>query len=90
MTAEEYIKLHTRGCSNEGDWRVNTFDKEIRYYHRWLTPDDARSAVKIAKEETIEKACKWLEEHLWEYDQYSCIQIDVDDLVRDLKQTMED
>ena len=42
MTAEEYIKAYTRGCSNE-----------LVYggYHEWLTPEDALAAVKLAREE---------------------------------------
>ncbi len=42
------------------------------------------------KEYIIDKVCEWLKDHLWEYDQYSCIPIDVDDLVKDFKQAMED
>ncbi len=36
MTAEEYIKAYTRGCSNE-----------LVYggYHEWLTPENALAAV---------------------------------------------
>lgn len=51
MTAEEYINDFTRGCSNELE------DGEFEY---WLTPDQALRAAEIAKKETIEKACEWL------------------------------
>ncbi len=51
---------------------------------------DVACAYKDGAENAIDKACEWLKEHLWEYDQYSCIQIDVDDLVKDFKQAMED
>ena len=42
MTAEEYIKAYTRGCSNE-----------LVYggYHEWLTPENALAAVELAREE---------------------------------------
>ena len=42
MTAEEYIKAYTRGCSNElvGGG-----------YHEWLTPENALAAVELAREE---------------------------------------
>ena len=42
MTAEEYIKAYTRGCSNE-----------LVYggYHEWLTPENALAAVELARKE---------------------------------------
>ena len=42
MTAEEYIKAYTRGCSNElvGGG-----------YHEWVTPENALAAVELAREE---------------------------------------
>jgi hypothetical protein len=42
MTAEEYIKAYTRGCSNELAWGG---------YHEWLTPENALAAVELAREE---------------------------------------
>ncbi len=42
------------------------------------------------KQQMIDKACKWLKDHLWEYDQGSVIQIDAKDITDDLKQAMED
>lgn len=61
---EEYIKKYTRHCSNELV-SVETIDgKEVRSYHEWLTPENALSAAMIAREETIEKACRILEENL--------------------------
>ena len=49
MTAEEYIKAYTRGCSNElvGGG-----------YHEWLTPENALAAVELAREEMKEPASK--------------------------------
>ena len=46
MTAEEYIKAYTRGCSNElvGGG-----------YHEWLTPENALAAVELAREEIYKK-----------------------------------
>ena len=42
MTAEEYIKAYTRGCSNE-----------LVYggYHEWRTPENALAAVELARKE---------------------------------------
>jgi hypothetical protein len=44
MTAEEYIKAYTRGCSNE---TIN------HLYHEWLTPENALAAVELAREEMM-------------------------------------
>ena len=52
MTAEEYIKAYTRGCSNElvGGG-----------YHEWLTPENALAAVELAREEMKESIIKMLD-----------------------------
>ena len=44
MTAEEYIKAYTRGCSNElvGGG-----------YHEWLTPENALAAVELARSSKV-------------------------------------
>jgi hypothetical protein len=49
--AEKFIQDYTRGCSNELEGGV---------YHEWLTPEQARAAVEIEREELIEKAVEWL------------------------------
>jgi hypothetical protein len=53
--AEKFIEDCTRKCSNEqivcGSNRVD------RIYSPWLSPDQARRAVEIAREEMIERAC---------------------------------
>lgn len=61
MKAEQFIKDYTKNCSN----RCSTIEQYERgdEFHPWLTPDQALSAVKIAREEVIEKACKFLKEH---------------------------
>ena len=46
MTAEEYIKDYTRGCSNE----LENCDFEY-----WLTPWQAEAACKLAREEVREQ-----------------------------------
>ena len=52
MTAEEYIKAYTRGCSNE-----------LVYggYHEWLKPENALAAVELAREEMKESIIKMLD-----------------------------
>ena len=52
-TAEIYISDYTRNCSNELKGGI---------YHEWLTPDDARSAVEIAKEEVLLNVAEWIED----------------------------
>ena len=58
MTAEEYIKAYTRGCSNElvGGG-----------YHEWLTPENALAAVELAREEKQEPASEDLEREMDKY-----------------------
>lgn len=46
MTPEEYIKAHTRGCSNE---------LVHGGYHEWLTPENALAAVELARKEIYKK-----------------------------------
>ena len=58
--AEKFIQDCTRGCSNELVAAEDRFGKNVISYHEWLTPDQARKAVEIAKKEMIEKACEWL------------------------------
>ena len=76
--AEKFIQDYTRNCSNELEGGI---------YHEWLTPDDALSAVDIAKEEIYE----WLLNHndyitingnITSYNMEKC--------VKDLKQAMND
>lgn len=55
--AEQFIRDYTRGCSNELCSVEDRFGKKVVSYHEWLTPDQARGAVELAREEMIEKAC---------------------------------
>ena len=55
MTAEEYIKAYTRGCSNE---------LVHGGYHEWLTPENALAAVELAREERKEPISEDLQEHI--------------------------
>lgn len=52
--AEKFISDCTRGCSNAVAYSGIIEGSEFRY-HDWLTPDQARRAVEIAREESIEK-----------------------------------
>ena len=53
--AEKFIQDYTTGCSNELEGGV---------YHEWLTPEQARAAVRIEREELIEKAWEWVEDNV--------------------------
>ena len=52
--AEKFIQDCTRNCYNYNSYAQDPIS--------WLTPDQARRAVEIAKEEMIEKAIGWIEE----------------------------
>lgn len=62
--AEKFIQDYTRNCSNEccGEG-INvghgvTLSK--RYFTPWLTPDQAKMAVEIEREEIADKLRKWI------------------------------
>lgn len=81
--AEKFIQDCTRNCSNN----IGAGFKGSKYtllYESWLTPDQARKAVEIEREEMIERACKWLQCH------YRVIDGEVEDFIWSLKQAMKD
>lgn len=49
MTAEEYIKKHTKNCTNYTGVVETKNCNQI--YYEWLTPEEALHAIKLAKEE---------------------------------------
>ena len=51
--AEKFISEHTRKLTQYGD-----------DYFLWVTPDDARKAAEIAKEDAIEKTLDFLKDRL--------------------------
>ena len=50
--AEDFILEHTSNCFNYNSYAQDPVP--------WITPDDARKAVEIAREEMIEKLRKWV------------------------------
>ena len=57
---EKFIQDYTRNCSNEdGGWIDGNYSS---FYHPWLTPDEARKAVEIAREEMLNEICEWIGE----------------------------
>ena len=85
--AEEFISDCTRNCSNllYRDY-IGGFDKTV--YQPWLTPDEARRAVEIAREETIEKAC-YVIRH--KYGHYHYLRGDItEELIKEFVKAMKD
>ena len=83
--AEKFIQEHTRKCSNL--MQVPTLDDKgniVPKAHPWLTPDDARKAVEIAKEEIY----KWLLKNAHIY--ASGDGLYTHSMINDLKQSMKD
>jgi len=63
--ASDFIREYTKTCSNRvtGTGFYNPENcKEEFVYCSWLTPKNALAAVEIAREEVIEKACKYFKE----------------------------
>ena len=58
--AEKFISDCTRNCSNELCAVEDMFGKKVISYHEWLTPDQARRAVEIAREETLLEVAAWI------------------------------
>ena len=60
--AEEFIKAKTRiGSNTTKGWRRNGVSIPS-YSLPWLTPDQARKAVEIAKEETLLEVAAWIKD----------------------------
>ena len=76
--AEKFIKGHIRNYSNE--W----YDDLSQGYESWLTPNQARKAVEIAREEIYE----WLKDNIHMYNG-EC-ESDRTAIIEDLKQAMKD
>jgi hypothetical protein len=82
--AEKLILDYTMNCSNEMAFENKDGSK---LYHPWISPDDAKSAVEIAKEEMIEKVCEYIASNM-RYDGYT-LQTK-SKFIKDLKQAMKD
>lgn len=94
--AEEFIKAKTRiGSNTTKGWRRNGVSIPS-YSLPWLTPDQARKAVGIARKEMIERVCSFIADNIGEYIELkhanptTFIEIDGDRFANDLKQAMKD
>ena len=79
--AEKFIQEYTRNCSNE-----LVFSKQ---YAPWLTPEEARSAVEIAREEELEYVKYQLELRLPETLDYNGIKVNRKDFINDFTKAMK-
>ena len=82
--AEKLIKDCERNCSNEIIVHTADGNSYTKSYEHWLTPDEARKAVEIAREEIYE----WLKENMYMYNG-EC-EGDRKVIINDLKQAMKD
>ena len=77
--AEKFISEHTRKLTQYGD-----------DYFLWITPDDARKAVEIAKEEELEYVKYQLDLRLPETLDYNGVQVNREDFINDFIKAMKD
>ncbi len=91
--AEKFIRDYTRNCSNEilvnGDKSYTNIPSKGEY-SPWLTPDQARKAVEIAREEMIEKVCEFLDNDLCCYIKAQDFTIEHQRLENDLRKAIND
>ena len=80
---EKFIQDCTRNCSQLH------YNSACTLRH-CITPDQARKAVEIAREEMIEKVCEFLENDLCCYIKAHDFAIEHQRLENDLKQAMKD
>ena len=89
--AEKFIQDYTRNYSNEilrnGNKSFTNIPRKNEY-SPWLTPDEARKAVEIAREEMIEKACHIIRH---KYGHYHYLRGDItEELIRAFVKAMKD
>ena len=87
--AEKFIQDYTRNCSNIVAYSGMIEGSELRY-HEWLTPDDARKAVEIARKEELEYIKYQLDLRLPETLDYNGVQVDREDFINDFIKAMKD
>ncbi len=90
--AEKFIQEHTRTCSNLV-YKDTINGIEFNTYNEWITPDQARRAVEIARmavDRAREETYEWLKKHSQEYVYWLDEEFGKDDMINDLKQAMKD
>ena len=79
--AEKFIQEHTRNTYNYNSYAQDPMP--------WLSIDDARKAVEIAREETYNKIWNWLAKHINDYVVEGNGR-DIDLMFDDIKQAIQD
>jgi uncharacterized Fe-S cluster protein YjdI len=86
---EKFIEEHTRNCSNS----IQCYDGDCNpqvIYKPWLTPDQVRKAVEIAKEEMMEDITIFLEgAHEYTDNKVLQMQYDNEGLIRDFREFVQ-
>ena len=88
--AEKFIQDCTRNCSNEIIVPTQDGNTYTKGYNSWLTPDQARRAVEIAREEELEYIKYQLDLRLPEILDYNGVQVDREDFINDFIKAMKD
>ena len=88
--AEKFIEDCTMTCNNEKDSYQTRTGAWVDTYYEWLTPDQARKAVEIARKEVIEKVCEFLDNDLCCYIKAQDFAIEHQRLEYDLIQSIKD
>ena len=87
--AEKFIEDCTKNWSNLLYMDcIEGLDKEV--YQPWLTPDQARRAIEIAREEELEYIKYQLDLKLPETLDYNGVQVDREDFINDFIQAIKD
>ena len=84
--AEKFIKDCIKNCSNI-EYTQGVYTPS---YHPWLTPDQARRAVEIAREETTEEIKRLLKENYLIKSVEPLRWVSWEKVFNDLKQKMKD
>ena len=94
--AERFISDFTKNCSNQYDFpeRFENGIKRLKEYQPWLTPDQARKAVEIARDELMENVCQFIQEHHHEYTSWNTeeyeLEFNTEQFIQDIKQLIKD
>ena len=83
---EDYIRQHTKNCSNISKGYRSKGVSIPSYCTPWLTPNSAREVAKIAREEVIEKIITFLRH---DHRMFIFDGIDLQNLIDDLCREVE-
>lgn len=81
---EKFIQEHTRNTYNYNSYAQDPMP--------WLSIDEARKAVEIAREETLDKVCKYIKDNLYKnlYVYKGEAGFPTFQFIEDIKQAMKD